>query len=58
MGELGARPAQGLLGDHALRHVLKGADEHRATFDLLDNVGDTAHMLHGAAGGHESETRN
>ena len=56
MGELGAGLAQGLLGDHALRHVLKGADEHRATLDLLDNVGNTAHMLHGAAGGHNPKT--
>ena len=55
MGELGAGPVQGLLGDHALCHVLKGADEHRSTLDLLDDMGDAAHMLHGASGGHDAE---
>ena len=55
MRELGAGPVQGLLRDHALRHVLQGADEHRATLDLLDDMGDAAHMLHGAAGGHDAE---
>ena len=41
MRELGAGPVQGLLRDHALRHVLKGADEHRSTRDLLDDMGDS-----------------
>jgi hypothetical protein len=41
---------------NALTVVLKGADEPRASLDLLDDVGDTAHMLHGAAGGHNPET--
>ena len=55
MRELGAGPVQRLLRDHALCHVLNGADEHRSTRDLLDDMGDAAHMLHGAAGGHDAE---
>ena len=42
----------------ALGHILKRADEHRSTLDLLDHMGDAAHMFHSAAGGHDPESKS
>jgi hypothetical protein len=58
LGELETSPVQRLLCHFALGHILKGADEHRSTFDLLGDMGDAAHMFHNAPGSHNPEGKS
>src|SRR5262249_14312284 len=47
---------QRILGDFALRHVLHGADEQRASIRLLHDMADATYMLDGAAGGQNTKS--